>query len=468
MGDYASIPNNWNSRRPRSEADADEYKTTYAPSLARPEFSNMSSFRTVSEIPDDASSNYSNYMPPPPNNAPPPPPAQPSHLQHHHQRMYNSFEHDSKRDLDRKSDHVWIPSALIVLDIILFVVVCISVILSKTGSDVEPWVLSVYQLDQYDGINTAIDSYASFANWIPTPNKNATYHKANAMSTAFGIPPSFIDSRRCFMDESWKFASTLKIQAASSDEGRLKDSLWDCVQEIGVQTRVSIVTKVDIMMLLLVWTCHAVVTRAFSNYGMVLTENTRQKTLNFAIAIFSFFIAIIVFISTLVELNYENTKGDFGIGICILMAITLCMTAAAGWMVFQERHQAVITDINVVKVDTATQSYKTLYNVGWILLCFLKPMVITPLYTIIVFSMCGITEFVAILCGFSLSLILALASSTLSYYNLYATHKKISHSDIERHKIKTKRPLNVIILTVIVLCTICFLPWPKRDDLKVH
>eukprot|EP00961_Rhodomonas_salina_P204830 2764799-Rhodomonas_salina.1 len=65
------------------------------------------------------------------------------------------------------------------------------------------------------------------------------------------------------------------------------------------------------------------------------------------------------------------------------------------------------------------------FNVGWITLCLIKPLMVAPLYVLTVFGLCGMTEFLSLFAVTFLSFVLALMSGTSSYYNLYATHYKI-------------------------------------------
>eukprot|EP00961_Rhodomonas_salina_P213608 2884638-Rhodomonas_salina.1 len=111
------------------------------------------------------------------------------------------------------------------------------------------------------------------------------------------------------------------------------------------------------------------------------------------------------------------------------------------------------------------------FNVGWITLCLIKPLMVAPLYVLTVFGLCGMTEFLSLFAVTFLSFVLALMSGTSSYYNLYATHYKIlvenggvPESDTRG---KTHRETNVTFISFLLLFVISFTPWPKRQDVDV-
>jgi hypothetical protein len=141
----------------------------------------------------------------------------------------------------------------------------------------------------------------------------------------------------------------------------------------------------------------------------------------------------------------------------------------------------------------------------------MKPITIAPIYVLIILSLSGVSDFYALLFAIFLTFVLCLLSSTLSYYNLYATHRhkampvvtsssagsdfddqgqgvelnyvteSINAADTEEllsesstlstrtsadFNGKSKRPANVIAGMIVCVLAVSFTSWPKRRDLE--
>eukprot|EP00961_Rhodomonas_salina_P300505 3939841-Rhodomonas_salina.5 len=231
-------------------------------------------------------------------------------------------------------------------------------------------------------------------------------------------------------------------------------------------------TQLDLLLCALIWCTNAMLTRTYTMYSLKDKNDAGQVWMIFAATVFATVSALAVFGYGIYEASRENSDMSIvGVVILLLSVLSLVWTAWAAILGSSKNNGVSIAAVNQRELSGAH------YNASWIIVGFLKPLLVAPVYVLIVLGFCGITEFYSLLICSILGIVLALTSSTLSYYNLYASHRVVMDDefgdaqsrDAQQQGIdrKSRRPHNVILTAVVVMIAICFTSWPKRDDISV-
>lgn len=378
-------------------------------------------------------------------------------------RMSKQAKENSKdKVFNNRIFDTWVPGIMFLVDLILVVVVCVGMGVGR-NADVEPWKMSVFSLDNYDILDTAIETYVTENNWKKSDTISSVSQRVVTLCDNVHLKRADnYPMYHCVYTATIDFKNDLDDVALIGDQNDLRQLVWNCSRSSPIPMEIVEITTLDLLLCALVWCTNAMITRTYTMYSLVARDDKMQVWTMLFATIFASLGALGVFGYGIYEVTSEHSDMSI-IGVILLFFLVLGLVITA-WMVIRHRSYT-INDVDMKDAGTR-------FNASWAIVGLLKPLLVAPVYVMMVLGFCGITEFYTLLVCSILAIILALISSTLSYYNLYKTHRQKSlDEDHEFHmeKIgqKSRRPRNVILTAVVIMTAICFTSWPRRTDLTV-
>ena len=282
-------------------------------------------------------------------------------------------------------------------------------------------------------------------------------------------------------------------------------------------------TRIDLVLLFLLWTSHSFICHMLTYKRSISDENvdiqsgsgkrwwaTAGQTITWVAWLIEFGAFVYVFIESNLGFGthpeeVQKKFTDFSLFVNILVAFSLFLTFMGAWFVTFKTNKIVKSDFSnftknpdirfkrvsldptfiPLNAGSDLQSSKSIANflrdqekwqLGWIALCFVKPLIVIPVITLIIFGLCGITEETTLVVVGVLSIILSIVSSVVSYYNLYSSHRTYyeeteprqphTQKNAKEFAQKSRRPMNALNLTVsVVLLTIyALMSAPKHNS----
>lgn len=488
---------------------------------------------------------------------------------------------DNHRDKMRGSFYnSWIPHWMWIMDLFLFIIVCVGVGIARDSNGFKPWEMVVYRVHDTRIIKAAINDYAAMENWSPGMSDYQILNVAQDFVRDVGVEldPDFDFSQtsphfwtssallspfvKCVTNGSKVIVrDVLKAPFSEGDDKKFKKQAWGCLRAYHTPSHISKVTTINVLLCLLIWCVHALVARSFANLSMtdkihevppptptpsdvvltrlVLTRPSRTArrrylatkvicvkqsrthpkyphlqtcsklvqlcpdcplTVLFAwlftgpreainsmtstvMSLSSTITSGVSFLLALAVLGwtmFENVDadGDFAAANIILLFVVFLGIVYSGIVVFRNRNPRPWSDVTGLTAED--------FNAAWTIVAFMKPHVVAPVYTCIVLAMSGVTELFSLTIATVLSFTLAFISASLSYSNLYATHRDRSDAynislaerqlsyeqatqeqQMNMRMQKARRPMNVVVTSLVILCILCFSSWPRRTDVGI-
>lgn len=426
----------------------------------------------------------------------------------------------------------------------IILILCISiVVLSKSGDRVESGSLAVYKIHQYYHLEHIIGDYTSEHNWKNTAfnsQKNITA-RATQFADSLGISLSAHNERKCLVNYSKEWANEVY---SNEDEKRFTADIMTCVDYVAKRFYMTYETRIDLVLLFLLWTSHSFMCHMLTYKRSISDENvdihsssgkkwwaTAGQTITWVAWSIEFGAFVYVFIESNLGFGthpeeVQKKFTDFSLFVNILVAFSLFLTFMGAWFVTFKTDKTLKSDVGDFANNSGywkskagnfpeqEHSFKRVsldptfiplnagsdlrngrtnlnmdsilnfvkaqekWQLGWIALCFVKPLIVIPVITLIIFGLCGITEETTLVVVGVLSIILSIVSSVVSYYNLYCSHRTYYDEDTETpeephtkknatdYAQKSRRPANALNLTVsVVLLTIyALMSAPKHNS----
>eukprot|EP00961_Rhodomonas_salina_P260091 3514832-Rhodomonas_salina.4 len=354
---------------------------------------------------------------------------------------------------------------LLIVTIVLFTV--LAAYASSREDKFVPWKVGVFDLENNDILRDNIKAYTDLA-WSGTL-KNATIDtritklggdmnfpdslSGHGLYAQLGAQPPFL---ACVRISSLALVDVLKKDDTTSEEGTkdLQKAMWDCARHFNVPRVIKKVATADLLLFLLMWCAHAACSRGFAVYTTLRVDGVKSMTV-FVVALGTFLAASGVAIYAIIEASKH--RADLAIGIITLTCMSLGGLAASG--VAALKGKAMHVNELYKKADGMR------FNPTWVILSLVKPLVVAPLFAMMVLVLTGVVELFSLLVVFFVSICLSLMSSVLAYYNLVDTSYKMQGYPSGSFLRKLDRhPVNTVLICIVMICTISFLPWPRRSD----
>eukprot|EP00961_Rhodomonas_salina_P282374 3815533-Rhodomonas_salina.1 len=299
--------------------------------------------------------------------------------------------------------------------------------------------MSVFTVGNYDALNDEIHSFVYDNKWSALVGNDANQQRvavtqwASALATHLHMPgqpgvafQSCVTLNSMYvLEHLLEYAKSEKVDVKMRirDQEDLRDRVWRCARTTPVAAEISEITKLDLLLCALVWCAHALVARAYAVFSLIEKSSKTGPKNNREVWVATIF----VFTATLCAVGvfgygvYEVSSDDMDMALGPLVLLLLLLLALVWMCVVTIRHRKyTLSEVCAMMGDTREPKA---YNALWLILGALKPLLVAPIYVLIVMGLCGITEFYTLFVNTMLAVVLALVCATLSYYNLYATHR---------------------------------------------
>lgn len=220
------------------------------------------------------------------------------------------------------------------------------------------------------------------------------------------------------------------------------EALTTCEMSLPGKYYMTYNSRIDLMWVFYVWATHSFACNMIANSGVKTTDPngeywrtysdgetppTWNKWGPYIGILLQITQAVAAFVITIVQKTYLTMLAS-GLGIAAAFLNLYIM-----WRLYSDRivlettyiHSNYPNSVRTLKRSKDDESTVQIMamRAGWITTCFAQPMVTIPCLTLLLSIPSGITDIVLLTHLFLLSIVLALISSIVSYYNLYATHR---------------------------------------------